>query len=48
MTDTIDQDVELLSGVQKGMLSTGFERVFLNEDEMRVQHFHNYLNQLID
>ena len=47
MTDTIDQDVELLSGVQKGMRSTGFERVFLNEDEMRVQHFHNHLNQLI-
>ena len=48
MTDTIDQDVELLSGVQIGMRSTSFERVFLNEDEMRVQHFHNHLNQLID
>ena len=48
MTDTIDQDVELLSGVQKGMRSTGFNRVFLNEDEMRVQHFHNHLNALIE
>ena len=48
MTDTIDQDVELLSGVQKGMGSNGFDRVFLNEDEMRVQHFHNRLNQLIE
>ena len=48
MTDTIDQDVELLSGVQSGMRSTGFEQVFLNEDEMRVQHFHNRLNQLTD
>jgi len=48
MTDTIDQDVELLSDVQIGMRSTSFERVFLNEDEMRVQHFHNHLNQLID
>ena len=48
MTDTIDQDVELLSGVQKGMRSTGFNRVFLNEDEMRVQHFHNHLNELIE
>ena len=48
MTDTIDQDVELLSGVQSGMRSTGFQQVFLNEDEMRVQHFHNRLNQLTD
>ena len=47
MTDTIDQDVELLSGVQTGMRSSGFNRVFLNEDEMRVQHFHNRLNQLV-
>ena len=34
MTDTIDQDVELLADVQRGMTSTGFDRVFLNEDEM--------------
>ena len=48
MTDTIDQDIKLLSSVQKGMPSKGFERVFLNEDEVRVQHFHNHMNQLID
>ena len=47
MTDTIDQDVELLAGVQKGMASGGFHRVHLNDDEMRVQHFHNELNRLI-
>ena len=47
MTDTIDQDVELLAGVQHGMSSAGFDTVFLNEDEMRIQHFHNRLNQLI-
>ena len=47
MTDTIDQDVELLAGVQSGMSSSGFDTVFLNEDEMRVQHFHNRMNQLI-
>ena len=40
MTDTIDQDVELLSQVQLGMRSRGFNSVFLNEDEVRVQHFH--------
>ena len=47
MTDTIDQDVELLGGVQRGMSSSGFDTVFLNEDEMRVQHFHNRMNRLI-
>jgi len=48
MTDTIDQDIELLGGVQAGMASQGFETVWLNDDEMRVQHFHNELDQLID
>lgn len=47
LTDTIDQDVELLAGVQRGMLSAGFDSVFLNEDELRVQHFHDRLDQLI-
>lgn len=47
MTDTINQDVELLGGVQAGMASSGFDTVFLNEDEMRIQHFHNELNALI-
>ncbi|MDA0761366.1 MAG: aromatic ring-hydroxylating dioxygenase subunit alpha [Proteobacteria bacterium] len=40
MTDTIDQDVELLGQVQLGMRSNGFSDVYLNEDEARVQHFH--------
>ena len=48
MTDTIDQDVELLGGVQAGMSSDGFDSVFLNEDEMRIQHFHNQMNALIN
>lgn len=47
MTDTIDQDIELLGGVQAGMASKGFESVWLNDDEMRVQHFHNVLDTLI-
>ncbi len=41
MTDTIDQDVELLGGVQAGMSSAAFDTTFLNDDEMRVQHFHD-------
>ena len=47
MTDTIDQDIELLGGVQAGMASEGFKTVWLNDDEMRVQHFHNELDHLL-
>ena len=47
MTITIDQDIELLGGVQTGMASAGFDTVWLNDDEMRVQHFHNELDRLI-
>ena len=46
MTDTIDQDVELLGGVQRGMASAGFDTTYLNDDEMRVQHFHNHWQRL--
>ena len=47
MTDTIDQDIELLGGVQAGMASQGFDSVWLNDDEMRVQHFHDALDERI-
>ena len=45
MTDTIDQDIELLGGVQAGMASAGFQRVWLSDEELRVQHFHNELER---
>ena len=48
MTDTINQDVALLAGVQRGMASKGFDKVFLNEDEIRVQHFHDHVDLVID
>jgi phenylpropionate dioxygenase-like ring-hydroxylating dioxygenase large terminal subunit len=47
MTDTIDQDIELLGQVQAGMASAGFSKTWLNDDEMRIQHFHNYLQTLL-
>jgi len=47
MTDTIDQDIELLGGVQAGMASQGFDSVWLNDDEMRVQHFHDALDKRV-
>jgi phenylpropionate dioxygenase-like ring-hydroxylating dioxygenase large terminal subunit len=48
MTITIDQDIELLGGVQAGMNSEAFDTVWLNDDEMRVQHFHNRVDELMD
>ena len=48
MTITIDQDIELLGSVQAGMNSAAFDRVWLNDDEMRVQHFHNELDRRMD
>lgn len=49
MTDTIDQDIELLGDVQMGMASAGFDQVWLSEDELRVQHFHDELDaRLLD
>ena len=47
MTDTINQDVELLGGVQTGMGSAGFDEVYLNEDELRIQHFHDEVDAVM-
>jgi len=44
MTITIDQDVHLIRDVQAGMHSRGFDTALLNEDEARVQHYHDWLN----
>jgi len=44
MTRTIDQDVHLIRDVQAGMHSRGFDTALLNNDEVRVQHFHDWLN----
>jgi phenylpropionate dioxygenase-like ring-hydroxylating dioxygenase large terminal subunit len=44
MTVTIDEDISLLARVQQGMASSGFEAVWLSDEEARVQHFHNALD----
>jgi phenylpropionate dioxygenase-like ring-hydroxylating dioxygenase large terminal subunit len=48
MTITIDQDIHYLRDMQAGMHSRGFSRAWLNEDESRVQHFHNWLDIWLD
>jgi len=44
MTITIDQDVQYLPDMQAGMRSAGFNRAVLNEDESRIQHFHDWVD----
>ena len=44
MTITLDQDIHLIRDVQQGMKSRGFEEAWLNDDEARVQHYHNAIN----
>ena len=48
MTPTIDQDIQYLNDMQSGLHSRGFKTAVLNEDEQRVQHFHNWLDYWID
>jgi phenylpropionate dioxygenase-like ring-hydroxylating dioxygenase large terminal subunit len=44
LTITIDQDIHYLADMQAGMHSRGFDRAVLNQDEVRVQHFHDWVN----
>ena len=44
MNITIDQDVHFIRDVQNGMHSRGFDTAWLNDDECRVQHYHDWLN----
>tara|TARA_B110000014_G_C20125496_1_gene599118 strand:+ start:109 stop:1482 length:1374 start_codon:yes stop_codon:yes gene_type:complete len=44
LTVTIDQDIHYLNDMQAGMHSRGFNEALLNNDEGRVQHFHNWID----
>lgn len=43
LTITFDQDIYHLRDMQAGMHSRGFDYAVLNQDESRVQHFHDWL-----
>ncbi|MEM7100245.1 MAG: aromatic ring-hydroxylating dioxygenase subunit alpha [Pseudomonadota bacterium] len=43
MTITIDQDIHLIRDVQAGMHSRGFSHQTLCDDEIRIQHYHDWL-----
>lgn len=44
MTITLDQDIHLIRDVQRGMHSRGFSEAWLCDDESRVQHYHNCID----
>ena len=44
MTITLDQDIHFIRDVQNGMHSRGFGEAWLNDDECRIQHYHDWLN----
>lgn len=44
LTITIDQDIHYLPDMQAGMHSRGFDHAVLNADEVRLQHFHDWLD----
>jgi len=47
MTITIDQDIHLIRDIQAGMRSRGFDTALLCDDEVRVQHYHDWLHHFI-
>jgi hypothetical protein len=48
LTITLDQDIHYLGDMQAGMHSRGFEHAVLNEDEVRLQHFHDWVEYYIN
>jgi len=44
MTITIDQDIHLIRDVQSGMRSRGFRDTNLSDEEIRIQHYHDWLD----
>jgi phenylpropionate dioxygenase-like ring-hydroxylating dioxygenase large terminal subunit len=44
LTITLDQDIYYLADMQAGMHSRGFDSALLNEEEVRIQHFHDWVD----
>ena len=48
LTITLDQDIHYLADMQAGMHSRGFDYGVLNEDEVRVQYFHDWVAACVE
>jgi len=44
MAMTIDQDIHYIRDIQAGMHSRGFRHAVLNVEEVRIQHYHDWLD----
>ena len=44
MSITVDQDIHLIRDVQAGMRSRGFDTALLSDEEVRVTHYHNWID----
>jgi phenylpropionate dioxygenase-like ring-hydroxylating dioxygenase large terminal subunit len=47
MDATVDQDIHFIRDIQSGMHSRGFTSQLLNEEEARVQHYHDWLDHFM-
>jgi hypothetical protein len=47
MDATVDQDIHFIRDIQAGMHSRGFTSQILNEEEARVQHYHDWMDHLM-
>ena len=48
LTITFVQDIHYLADMQAGLHSRGFQRATINQDEARLQHFHDWLESWMD
>ena len=48
LTITIDQDIQYLPDMQAGLHSRGFSAAKLNADELRLQHFHDWVDEWLE
>ena len=47
MSITIDQDIHFIRDVQAGMHSRGYNDQFLCDDEVRIQHYHDWMDHFM-
>jgi hypothetical protein len=47
MAITIDQDIHYIRDVQAGMHSRGFDAARLSDEEVRIQHYHDWMDHIM-
>jgi hypothetical protein len=47
MAITIDQDIHYIRDIQAGMHSRGFDAAVLSDEEVRIQHYHDWMDHVM-